>query len=554
MYPGVSHRVGEVTYNPDATTKSAVEQRNNEQQAMRDKYGVLFDLLEDRNTFDNTHSGNILDFAKPSHLNNSAALSAISHLLRQVKSADLKASQDKVDQFDRSISNRHPSSVSNLPLSQVISIIKSCTIICAVCKCIWVDDALFSEDPAVVCMRELKGIQAKDLLLGLMEANARSFCHAKSQGKVLKTRQIIKKGRYRMSHSYKSKRRRLPKGTLRRSKDLAKHGNSDKVIHNMDGSSSPSASIHIGPLSSKVASATIINTEGTTAQIAQLTQEKRSYDDSSSELSEAPTSELNSVSDMSESHSLIDCNSEDLAWIYGRTANDTSTFDLRTDVALGSDSQNTKQDDVNTIDPRASFGIPVSEFRRTTAIFVNPLDENEPFWWPALLVPTSETDKSMRKPKSGQYIVRYFEDGTYSLCWPYEFVIFDSTSSPFTQFKKLIPNFLHHIAVRRALAYLETEQVPNEIRWARWKNNSRRVLIFNFQYHSSSQLNLRKDEDPDIAIIETYLYMIGDEIQVNAPEDPKKSFKALVKDVDVLNDVHHKGLHYNVQYLRADVR
>ncbi|KAK9762073.1 hypothetical protein K7432_012523 [Basidiobolus ranarum] len=143
----------------------------------------------------------------------------------------------------------------------------------------------------------------------------------------------------------------------------------------------------------------------------------------------------------------------------------------------------------------------------------------------------------MRKPKPGQHTVRYFEDGTYSLCWPKEFVVFDPTTEPFTRFKSTFPNFLDHVAVRRAIAYYETGQVLNEIKWLRWQHNENKPV------------SQRRHED--VAIIKTYMCIVGDEIQVTNLENPVKSWKAVVKEVELLRNEKHKGLHYYVHYPRA---
>ncbi|KAK9764468.1 histone lysine methyltransferase Set9, variant 2 [Basidiobolus ranarum] len=508
-------RSGNVSYTSDSTSKSTIEHRYDGQQAMRDKYGILFDILKNKgDPLDSIQERGILDSIKPSqsiNLDNSAALSAISNLLRQVdKSMDTNPSNDKTSHHKDSMANPNSKSIGSLSSSRILKIIKTCTIVCSVCSYIWVDDALFSDDPTIICMRELKGIQAKDMcprcerhekifgnkwpvrvlelsylesepvLLGLADPFAeKSYECAKEKSVVAfeVTKKAVSKP------AAKTKRRRLAKIRPDQVVNLPSKKTKKRVITSIRSRRDTASSFNLIQ--------DLQVSQAITSQVVNLTQilDEANYADSSSELSEVPTSELNSVSDISESHTPVDVNDEGSLMIYETPSSGTLTLESERDEVLGKSLQIIKRNPPlngpHFLEPttilasrvkKGSFGAPVPEFTKTMAVFVNPLDDNEPFWWPALLIPSSETDRSMRRPKPGQYAVRYFEDGTYSLCWPDEFVVFDSTTAPFTQFKNLHPDFLHHIAVRRALAYLETDQVLNEIKWARWQHNDNRPV------------------------------------------------------------------------------
>ncbi|CAB4494015.1 unnamed protein product [Rhizophagus irregularis] len=62
------------------------------------------------------------------------------------------------------------------------------------------------------------------------------------------------------------------------------------------------------------------------------------------------------------------------------------------------------------------------EFKGRDIVFVDPLDDKAEFWWPAMIVPNDEIDESMdvdgkleENLFAGKYLVRYFEDMTYSV-------------------------------------------------------------------------------------------------------------------------------------------
>lgn len=64
-----------------------------------------------------------------------------------------------------------------------------------------------------------------------------------------------------------------------------------------------------------------------------------------------------------------------------------------------------------SVAPALRAGRPATVSGRTV-VFVNPLDNREPSWWPAMVVPHREMDRSMPVSSPGTYVVRYFEDNS----------------------------------------------------------------------------------------------------------------------------------------------
>ncbi|KAJ2490340.1 histone lysine methyltransferase Set9 [Coemansia sp. RSA 2050] len=92
-----------------------------------------------------------------------------------------------------------------------------------------------------------------------------------------------------------------------------------------------------------------------------------------------------------------------------------------------------------------------------TPVLIDPLDSSAERWWPAVIV-----EHVLEPTEDGrletQYQVRYFEDGSYSVCQAHEMVLLDPSQSPFSKWlldEAMQRDMLGEVAVRRALAYFD---------------------------------------------------------------------------------------------------
>ncbi|KAJ1963517.1 histone lysine methyltransferase Set9 [Dipsacomyces acuminosporus] len=103
--------------------------------------------------------------------------------------------------------------------------------------------------------------------------------------------------------------------------------------------------------------------------------------------------------------------------------------------------------------PQGPLTMSVSEMFSSLAIgtpvFIDPLDSNLEYWWPAVVVDSFVEDNDKK------YQVRYFEDGSYSQCSAGDLVLFDPVLPPFADWLQNKKEFLNDMATRRALAYYE---------------------------------------------------------------------------------------------------
>ncbi|KAJ2446611.1 histone lysine methyltransferase Set9, partial [Coemansia sp. RSA 2424] len=96
-----------------------------------------------------------------------------------------------------------------------------------------------------------------------------------------------------------------------------------------------------------------------------------------------------------------------------------------------------------------------------TPVLVDPLDPAAERWWPAVIVEhvlepaaAAEDDGQMVT----EYQVRYFEDGSYSVCQAHEMVLLDPSQIPFSAWmldESAQKSVLNELAFRRALAYFD---------------------------------------------------------------------------------------------------
>eukprot|EP01137_Pigoraptor_chileana_P011701 Opistho-2@62996 len=122
--------------------------------------------------------------------------------------------------------------------------------------------------------------------------------------------------------------------------------------------------------------------------------------------------------------------------------------------------------------PGVGAAAAVGSGRYRETVFVNPLDDDEPFWWPAMVVPVKELDSSMPRPKDGHCVVRYFEDNSYSTADTSEMRLLSEDSGMFAECAlRLGDEFTMNRSVQRAVRYLRTGLLPKGFRWPHWSDD-----------------------------------------------------------------------------------
>ncbi|RIA97913.1 hypothetical protein C1645_732041 [Glomus cerebriforme] len=121
-------------------------------------------------------------------------------------------------------------------------------------------------------------------------------------------------------------------------------------------------------------------------------------------------------------------------------------------------------------------GEPEHDFKGRDIVFVDPLDDKAEFWWPAMIVPNDEIDESMdvdgkleENLLAGKFLVRYFEDMTYSVVEYKGLKHFIPDAEPFLTFKNTCDEFPSHIGVRRALMCKMKGEPNKAFKWDYWK-------------------------------------------------------------------------------------
>ncbi|GBB83978.1 hypothetical protein RclHR1_10620003 [Rhizophagus clarus] len=119
---------------------------------------------------------------------------------------------------------------------------------------------------------------------------------------------------------------------------------------------------------------------------------------------------------------------------------------------------------------------PEHDFKGRDIVFVDPLDDKAEFWWPAMIVPNDEIDESMdvdgkleENLLAGKFLVRYFEDMTYSVVEYKGLKHFVPDAEPFLTFKNTCDKFSSHIGVRRALTCKMKGEPNKAFKWDYWK-------------------------------------------------------------------------------------
>ncbi|CAG8472923.1 9358_t:CDS:2 [Scutellospora calospora] len=115
------------------------------------------------------------------------------------------------------------------------------------------------------------------------------------------------------------------------------------------------------------------------------------------------------------------------------------------------------------------------EFKGRDIVFVDPLDLKAKFWWPAMIVPNDEIDETMDVDGklevhllARKFLVRYFEDMTYSVVEAKGLRHFRIDGEPYQSFVK-VEGFSVHIGVRRALKCIQKGEPIKAFRWDYWK-------------------------------------------------------------------------------------
>ncbi|KAF9208461.1 hypothetical protein BGZ49_008749 [Haplosporangium sp. Z 27] len=149
-----------------------------------------------------------------------------------------------------------------------------------------------------------------------------------------------------------------------------------------------------------------------------------------------------------------------------------------------------------------STGGPVSSrpgpvFRGRDVVFVDPLDEKESYWWPAMIVPVPEIDSSMDCTvlNPGECLVKYFEDNKYSVVPFTDLQPFVPTTIPFLEFElEAGQKFLKNGGVVNAMAYLDSGKVKRKFSWHRWGTAQNQELNLDMLKHKPITLPLISDE------------------------------------------------------------
>ncbi|KAJ2587535.1 histone lysine methyltransferase Set9 [Coemansia sp. RSA 1797] len=94
-----------------------------------------------------------------------------------------------------------------------------------------------------------------------------------------------------------------------------------------------------------------------------------------------------------------------------------------------------------------------------TPVLVDPLDDQAAFWWPGIIVDRVvelPIGANAQGPALVKWQVRYFEDGSFSICHAHEVMLFDPMNAPFVKWLDCeLLDILNESAMRRALAYYE---------------------------------------------------------------------------------------------------
>ncbi|KAK3824598.1 MAG: hypothetical protein J3Q66DRAFT_395679 [Benniella sp.] len=172
----------------------------------------------------------------------------------------------------------------------------------------------------------------------------------------------------------------------------------------------------------------------------------------------------------------------------------------------------------------ASGSRPPPVFKGRDVVFVDPLDEKESYWWPAMIVPVPEIDSSMDCTvlNPGECLVKYFEDNKYSVVPLTDIQPFIPTTIPFISFEENCPEFRKSGGVVNALAYLESGKVKRKFSWNRWGTAQEQELGLDLNKHKAISLPLISDE----MFVEQRPLSRGDSSFSSASSSPTTSTKS----------------------------
>ncbi|KAG0053095.1 hypothetical protein BGZ83_001687 [Gryganskiella cystojenkinii] len=145
----------------------------------------------------------------------------------------------------------------------------------------------------------------------------------------------------------------------------------------------------------------------------------------------------------------------------------------------------------------AASTTPEPVFRGRDVVFVDPLDDKESYWWPAMIVPVPEIDSTMdcRVLNPGECLVKYFEDNKYSVVPFSDLQPFVPTTIPFLEFELAAgQKFLKNSGVLNALAYLDAGKVKRKFSWNRWGSAQDQDLSMDLNKLKAITLPLVSDE------------------------------------------------------------
>ncbi|KAK9729357.1 hypothetical protein K7432_000326 [Basidiobolus ranarum] len=140
-----------------------------------------------------------------------------------------------------------------------------------------------------------------------------------------------------------------------------------------------------------------------------------------------------------------------------------------------------------------------TRFEGREVVFVDPLDESAEYWWPAMIVPPTEIDRSMlsRKLEQDECLVRYFEDNKFSVCKDKELTLFQPGKDPFNEFSHH-ESFVNDPGVLIALKYLQTGELGKKFMWKLWgKDKNIPPIAAQPSTPSSDPENPPRDTTPD---------------------------------------------------------
>ncbi|KAI1320678.1 hypothetical protein EDD11_010212 [Mortierella claussenii] len=152
----------------------------------------------------------------------------------------------------------------------------------------------------------------------------------------------------------------------------------------------------------------------------------------------------------------------------------------------------------NGVGNAAASTRPGPVFKGRDVVFVDPLDDKESYWWPAMIVPVPEIDSSMDCTvlNPGECLVKYFEDNKYSVVPFTDLQPFVPTTIPFLEFELAAgQKFLKNGGVVNAMTYLDTGKVKRKFSWHRWGTAQDQELNLDMLKHNKPvSLPLISDE------------------------------------------------------------